>query len=183
MRPLAKNNLIPSQCAARGKSGRTWAAKTAANSRRAPRKHGGGETPRKRHRTRARSGAKLLLCSKPQTKSCNSVKDLHALAGWSRWFAAGSWRCGPGRQPAEECAGGGRELDSGSDQDPDQGGGAQLCQELFTLTEHAAAHSLTPPPPPPPPLWLNPSHSGAFVSAHWLITDQRFIQVTPRLST
>lgn len=32
--------------------------------------------------------------------------------------------CGPGRQPAEECAGGGRELGSGSDQDPDQGGGA-----------------------------------------------------------
>lgn len=68
-------------------------------------------------------------------------------AGWSRWLAAGSWRCGPGRQPAEECAGGGRELGSGSDQDPDQGGGAQLCQELFTLTEHAAAHLFTPPPP------------------------------------
>lgn len=62
----------------------------------------------------------------------------------SRWFAAGSWRCGPGRQPAEECAGGGRELGAGSDQDPDQGGGVQLCQELFTLTEHAAAHLFTP---------------------------------------
>lgn len=50
---------------------------------------------------------------------------------------------GPERQPAEECAGGGRELGSGSDRDPDQGGGAQLCQELFTLTEHAAAHLFT----------------------------------------
>ena len=50
---------------------------------------------------------------------------LFARGRW-RWFAAGRWRWGPRRQPAEECAGGGRELGSGSEQDPVQGGGAQL---------------------------------------------------------
>lgn len=61
-------------------------------------------------------------------------------AGWRQEAGAGV----RGRQPAEECAGGGRELGSGSDQDPDQGGGAQLCWELFTLTEHVAAHLFSP---------------------------------------
>lgn len=52
---------------------------------------------------------------------------------------AGLWSCGPGRRNALE------EVVNLAP-DPDQGGGAQLCQELFTLTEHAAAHLLTPTP-------------------------------------
>lgn len=161
MRPLANDNLTPSQCAVRrggGGSQRAHGPQKQQQSGVVQR----GNTGKKSTETAPNArplGRKSQPPPPPPTHPALKAADgmVQEREGLTCSLQAGGagWRQEAGAvvrggSRAEECAGGGRELGPGSDQDPDQGGGAQLCQELFTLTEHAAAHLFTPPTSPPP---------------------------------